>query len=140
MESLILAFERQRPTLEDIAAALSSFSSLEVQDDQVVVCERGDCVFVQPEDQPPAWWFQSWPSDLVPADPQALVLAYRDGDLVKRVVLTLAQRYRFVVDTDTGGIYASDDFARRCGREPGWDWRHGARTVLAPASRQRRRA
>jgi hypothetical protein len=130
MENLILAFDGGLPSLTELATTLQACERLELQADQLVVCEQEDCVFVRREEQPAAWWFDDWPRSLVAGSPQALVVAYRNVDLAKRVVMALARRYRFVVDTDVDGVYTGEDFARRSAREPDWNWLRDAWLTL----------
>jgi hypothetical protein len=122
MENLILGFDGALPSLEEVVASLKQCAALDLQQDQLVVCEQENCAFIRRQERPETWWFDHWHPNLVPATPKVLVVAYRDVELAKRVVLALSRRYRFVVDTDSDGVYTVEDFARRCAREPGWDW------------------
>jgi hypothetical protein len=122
MENLILGFDGVVPSLDQVAALMKGWTAVEVQPDQLVVCEEENCAFVRRQERPERWWFDHWPPLLVPDNPKALVVAYRDTELAKRIVCALARRYRFVVDTDSEGVYAVEDFAKRCTREPEWDW------------------
>jgi hypothetical protein len=122
MENLILAFDGAMPTLAEVAASLQDGAARDLQQDHLAVCERENCAVIRRQERPETSWFDHWPPLLVPDDPKALVVAYRDVELAKRVVSALAAHYRFAVDTDGEGVYAADDFAHRCAREPEWDW------------------
>lgn len=135
MENVILIFERTRPTLSAVSAAVSAFPEVETQSDQVVICEGGECIFIQPEDQPAPWWFESWPSTHHIAEPRALVIAYRDLRLVKRVVLALAERFSFLVGV-AEGPYTSDEFRRLTECDPTWTWQRIQSDFVPTASRR----
>jgi hypothetical protein len=122
MENLILGFDGAVPSLAEIAVALTGCADLDVQPEEIVVCERENCAFVRRQTRPEPWWFHHWPPHLIPDSPQTLLVAYRDVDLAKRIVCALARNHRFIVDTDNDGVYTAKDFVQRATREPDWDW------------------
>jgi hypothetical protein len=122
VETLILAFDGELPTLEEVGAPLTRCAEVERQGDRLAVCDRDTCAFIRRQARPEARWFNHWHPDLVPGNPTTLLVAYRDVGLAKQIVAALGRRYRFVVDTDCDGVYTVRDFTRRCAREPDWDW------------------
>ena len=122
MENLILAFDGELPSLEEVGAPLKKCAELDLQRDHLAVCERDNCAYIRRQARPESSWFNHWHPSLVPDNPKTLLVAYRDVDLAKRIVAALGKRYRFVVDTDCDGVYTAKDFVQRCAREPDWDW------------------
>lgn len=136
-ELLGLVFAPAGPPLAAIVPALEAqFDWVQLQHvdlptaapwDQIAIGDREAHVFLfydsPVEGIPDDLDFKDWPTALIPEQSETLVLDYRDVDLAKRVVCALARQHRFWIDTSFGEVYASEAFAARAVREPGWDWR-----------------
>jgi len=137
VETARLVFEPDVPPLPEVGRVFAAYPRVEVQEDgpvqwhQIVVFSAVDEDDLGPHvylrlsahvRRDPGDYFSHWPPGLAPESAGAFSLDYRDQELAKRVVLELAGRYRFWIDTNNGELYTSEGFARRCAREPGWDW------------------
>jgi hypothetical protein len=126
MENLGLVFEPDAPSLAETAALLGVPGPATPSSNEIEVRDGGDYVIVR-RDDPNSYdtapeVFERWPPEFVPARVGFATIDYHDLALAKQVVLALAKRYSFWVDTDFGEVYTTEAFKARCRAEPDWVW------------------
>ena len=55
-------------------------------------------------------------------DLQYYMVHFKDIELLKSVLGSVANRADFIIDNDFGLIIRGDEFVARCNSHPGWDW------------------
>jgi hypothetical protein len=136
MELMILVFPLSTPPLEELAGVLVGFD--EVKLSRSVLDQLPDGIVVEGNDDYARiedWWAgtriieilseleENWPPTLLPLPAEVGVLGlqyHRWASLPKQIVIALATRYGFLIDTNNNAIYTSNAFLSRCRLEPDW--------------------
>ena len=125
-EALVLVFSPELPSVEAVRDAISLVGRNYDASGGISVTDNEQTVYLiwSPGDESGRdEVFEGWPVDLIPRDSHFIGAHYKwDQTLVRRVVLALAEKFTFLIDTNFGETYSSAAFVSRCKLEPAWDW------------------
>jgi hypothetical protein len=126
-EALILIFSPELPSVSEGRDTLSSVGTIHERRDELAIAHKEQHIWLNWEvgnDSNREEMFEDWPLSMIPQDSHFIIFTYkaRDHSLVRQIMIALADKFTFLIDTNSWSDYTSAAFANRCKLEPYWDF------------------